>query len=64
MSVAAYPRKAGRNLLTTAMPTHELVAVFAAEMATGVDRAVECWMAQIDAGVPGEIVGRFGPGMF
>jgi hypothetical protein len=34
-------------LATTAIPT-DLVDVIANEMATGVDRAVECWMSQIE----------------
>jgi hypothetical protein len=34
-------------LATAVLPTN-LVEVIASEMAAGVDRAVECWMSQID----------------
>jgi hypothetical protein len=35
---------------TTAIPT-DLVDVIAAEMAIGVERAVECWMSEIEQAV-------------
>ena len=35
-------------LLTTTPISNELVSVVAAEMAFGVEQAVECWMAQIE----------------
>jgi hypothetical protein len=35
-------------LLRTSLETTELVNAIAAEMAFGVDAAVECWMAQIE----------------
>jgi hypothetical protein len=35
-------------LLTTTLVSSELVGVIAAEMASGVETAVECWMAQIE----------------
>jgi hypothetical protein len=41
-------RKAGSDLLSSPMETTELVNAIAAEMASGVDAAVECWMAQIE----------------
>jgi hypothetical protein len=34
-------------LATTAIPT-DIVDVIAGEMALGVDRAVECWMSQVE----------------
>jgi hypothetical protein len=34
-------------LATTAVPT-DIVDAIASEMAVGVDRAVECWMSQIE----------------
>jgi hypothetical protein len=40
-------RKAVKPLATAVIPTN-LVDVIASEMAAGVDRAVECWMSQID----------------
>jgi len=35
-------------MATSAIPT-DLVDVIASEMAVGVDKAVECWMAEIEA---------------
>jgi hypothetical protein len=35
-------------LLSSSLGTSELVNAIAAEMALGVDAAVECWMAQIE----------------
>jgi hypothetical protein len=35
-------------LLSSSLETTELVNAIAAEMALGVDAAVECWMAQIE----------------
>jgi hypothetical protein len=35
-------------LLSSSLETTELVNAIAAEMAFGVDAAVECWMAQIE----------------
>jgi hypothetical protein len=35
---------------STAIP-RDVVAVIASEMATGVERAVECWMSQVDQAV-------------
>jgi hypothetical protein len=40
-------RKAGKALATAVIPT-KLIEVIASEMAVGVDRAVECWMSQIE----------------
>jgi hypothetical protein len=40
-------RKAGNSLATTAIPT-DLVDVIASEMSVGVERAVECWMSEIE----------------
>jgi hypothetical protein len=40
-------RKAGKFLATTAIPA-DLVDAIASEMAVGVERAVECWMSQIE----------------
>jgi hypothetical protein len=40
-------RKAGKALATAVIPT-KLIEVIASEMASGVDRAVECWMSQIE----------------
>jgi hypothetical protein len=40
-------RKAGNFLATTAIPT-DLVDVIASEMSVGVERAVECWMWEIE----------------
>jgi len=40
-------RKAGNFLATTAIPT-DLVNIIASEMSVGVDRAVECWMSEIE----------------
>src|SRR5271163_1131705 len=40
-------RKAGKILVTGATPT-ELIEAIASEMSVGVDRAVECWMAEIE----------------
>jgi hypothetical protein len=40
-------RKAGKALATAVIPTN-LIEVIASEMAVGVDRAVECWMSQIE----------------
>jgi hypothetical protein len=40
-------RKAGNFLATTALPT-DLVDVIASEMSIGVERAVECWMSEIE----------------
>jgi acetyl-CoA carboxylase alpha subunit len=37
--------------LASAAVTANLVDIIAAEMATGVDRAVECWMSQIDEAI-------------
>jgi hypothetical protein len=39
--------KAGSFLATTAIPT-DLVDVIASEMSVGVERAVECWMSEIE----------------
>jgi hypothetical protein len=39
--------KAGKSLATIAIQT-DLVDVIASEMAVGVERAVECWMSQIE----------------
>lgn len=39
--------KAGNFLATTAIPT-DLVDIIASEMSVGVDRAVECWMSEIE----------------
>jgi hypothetical protein len=39
--------KAGTFLATTAIPT-DLVEVIASEMSVGVERAVECWMSEIE----------------
>jgi len=43
-------RKAGNVVATTAIPT-DLVDVIAGEMAIGVERAVECWMSEIEQAV-------------
>ena len=40
-------RKAGTFLATTAVPT-EIVDVIATEIAVGVEKAVECWMSQVE----------------
>jgi hypothetical protein len=40
-------RKAGKALAIAVIPTN-LVEVIASEMAVGVDRAVECWMSQVE----------------
>ena len=40
-------RKAGSYLATRAIPT-DLVDVIAREMSVGVERAVECWMSEIE----------------
>ncbi len=42
-----HQRKAGNYLATRAIPT-DLVDVIAREMSVGVERAVECWMAEIE----------------
>jgi hypothetical protein len=39
--------KAGNFVATTAIPT-DLVEVIASEMSVGVERAVECWMSEIE----------------
>ncbi len=39
--------KAGSHLATRAIPT-DLVDVIAREMSVGVERAVECWMSEIE----------------
>jgi hypothetical protein len=40
-------RKAGKVVATAAIPT-DLVNVIASEMSVGVERAVECWMSEIE----------------
>jgi hypothetical protein len=40
-------RKADKALATVVLPTN-LIEVIASEIAVGVDRAVECWMSQIE----------------
>ena len=47
MSIIYNIGKAGNSLATTAIPT-DLVEVIASEMSVGVERAVECWMSEIE----------------
>jgi hypothetical protein len=43
-------RKAGKFLASTAIPA-DIVDAIASEMAVGVERAVECWMWEIEQAV-------------
>jgi len=41
-------RKKGTDILASTAIPNEIVQVIAGELASGVDRAVECWMSQVE----------------